>query len=157
MQVLPNPASTKERISNDCRAHMAKYGGKDWKPSSYGLQGYVSGRLLVDALKATQGPLTGASVITALETMQKYAVSNLVDDFSGGNRQGIIGSAGKLLNWRWPAACRIWGFSATNASRCRAAGCSSLEFTRGAHNCGLPWPRLLISLGVSFPSDFPSV
>lgn len=60
---------------------------------------------LVDALKATQGPLTGASVITALETMQKYAVSNLVDDFSGGNRQGIIytdigitGSAGKLLN-----------------------------------------------------------
>lgn len=105
VQVLPNPASTKERISKDYRAHMAKYGGKDWTPSSYGLQGYVSGRLLVDALKASQGPVTGASVIAALESMKKHAVSNLVYDFSGGNRQGIvytdigiIGSAGKLLN-----------------------------------------------------------
>lgn len=164
VQVSPNPARTKERISNDCRSHMAKYGGKEWKRSSYGLQGYVGGRLLADALKATQGPLTGASVNAPLETMKKHAVSNLVYDFSGGNRQGIIytdigiiGSAGKLLNWRWPAACRIWGFSATNASRGRAAGRSSLEFTRGAHNCGLPWPRLLISFGVSFPSDSPSV
>lgn len=105
VQVLPNPASTKERISIDYREHMAKHGGKDWKISSYSLQGYVSGRLLVDALKSIQGPVTGASVIAALESMKKHAVSNLTYDFSGGNRQGIvytdigiIGSAGKLLN-----------------------------------------------------------
>ena len=105
VQVLPNPASTKERISIDYREHMAKHGAKDGKISSYSLQGYVSGRLLVDALKSIQGPVTGASVIAALESMKKHAVSNLTYDFSGGNRQGIvytdigiIGSAGKLLN-----------------------------------------------------------
>ena len=105
VQVLPNPASTKERISIDYREHMAKHGAKDWKISSYSLQGYVSGRLLVDALKSIQGPVTGASVIAALASMKKHAVSNLTYDFSGGNRQGIvytdigiIGSAGKLLN-----------------------------------------------------------
>ena len=103
--MLPNPASTKERISIDYREHMAKHGAKDGKISSYSLQGYVSGRLLVDALKSIQGPVTGASVIAALESMKKHAVSNLTYDFSGGNRQaivytdiGIIGSAGKLLN-----------------------------------------------------------
>jgi ABC-type branched-subunit amino acid transport system substrate-binding protein len=52
-QVVPNPVELKFAIVRDYQAMIKKYGAKDMVPTHIGLEGYLAGKLLVEALQRT--------------------------------------------------------------------------------------------------------
>ena len=60
-QVVPNPAELKLPVVRECQAMIKKYGTPDMAPTHMGLEGYLAGKLLVEALQRTgRDPKKGA-------------------------------------------------------------------------------------------------
>jgi branched-chain amino acid transport system substrate-binding protein len=85
MQVMPSPDSPKVRVSREYRdaSRLAKL------PVSYqSMQGYVTAKLLVEALKRAGKNPTPASLTSALEGMQNFDLGGLVVNFGPKERMG---------------------------------------------------------------------
>ncbi|MDO5693051.1 MAG: ABC transporter substrate-binding protein [Pseudomonadota bacterium] len=104
IQVVPNPANPTVRIAGEYRSALAKFGPKGAQISSYGMQGFITAKVLVEGLKRGGGR-DAASLVQGLNSIRAWEMGGITMDFSGGNRQGsrfadigIIGSSGRLLN-----------------------------------------------------------
>jgi branched-chain amino acid transport system substrate-binding protein len=85
MQVLPSPFSPKFAVSREYKkaAEEAKL------PVTYnGMQGYLSARLIVEALKRTGRNPTPASLTAALEGMRSFDMGGFVVSFGPNERMG---------------------------------------------------------------------
>jgi branched-chain amino acid transport system substrate-binding protein len=85
MQVLPSPFSPKYTVSRDYRqaAEAAKL------PVTYnGLQGYLSAKLIVEALKRAGRNPTPASLASALEGMRNFDMGGFIVNFGANERMG---------------------------------------------------------------------
>lgn len=104
-QVVPNPSELKYGIVREYQAMIRKFGGADMTPTHMGLEGYLAGRLLVEALqRGGRDPKKGALWRT-LEQMNDFDMGGFRIAFSPRNRGGsdfvelgVINTQGKLLN-----------------------------------------------------------
>jgi branched-chain amino acid transport system substrate-binding protein len=101
MQVMPPPTSKTIRVSREYASSAAK---NKLEPSHAGLQGYISARVLVEAIRKSGKNVTSASLISAMESIQKLDLGDFIVSYSGNNHNGsafveetIINRDGKFL------------------------------------------------------------
>lgn len=101
-QVMPNPRKSSLKFARDYRTLM----DSTKQPLSYaGLEGYLSGRVLLDALGRIKGPATRDKLYAALEDSGKMDVGGLVMSFSRKSHEGakfvdlsMVSSTGSIID-----------------------------------------------------------
>lgn len=101
-QVVPSPFRSSYPISKEFEASARKANNKNITYNS--LEGYISAKVFVDALRRAGKDLTRAKLIAGLESMHNYDLGGFVIDYSGGKRIGssfvdlsIISKSGQFL------------------------------------------------------------
>ena len=104
-QVVPNPGELKFGVVREYQAAIKKFGGQDMTPTHIGLEGYLAGKLLVEALRRTGGDPKKGALLRALEQFNDHDMGGFRVAFSNGNHGGsdfvelgVIDANGRLLN-----------------------------------------------------------
>jgi branched-chain amino acid transport system substrate-binding protein len=102
-QVMPNMDNPTIPIVKAFREDFAKYGPRNTEPSQFHLEGYMSGRLIVEAIKRSKDS-SPQGVIRGLESMREFDLGGYIVDLSQAKHTGsswvdlsIISSNGKLM------------------------------------------------------------
>lgn len=102
-QVVPNLDNRSIPIVRAFREDFAKYGPPKTEPTQFHLEGYMSGRLIVEAMKRSKDP-SAQGVIRGLESMQQFDLGGYTVDWSPTKHNGsswvelsIITANGRLL------------------------------------------------------------
>lgn len=102
-QVVPSPFRSSYPVSREFIAAAKKVDSKDVTYNS--LEGYISAKVFVEALRRAGKDLTRGKLIASLETMSNYDLGGFVVDYSGGKRIGsnfvdlsIISKSGEFLH-----------------------------------------------------------
>jgi branched-chain amino acid transport system substrate-binding protein len=102
-QVMPNLDNRTIPIVRAFREDFAKYSGSKSEPTQFHLEGYMSGRLIVEAIKRSKDP-SAQGVIRGLESMKEFNLGGYTVDWSPTKHTGsswvdlsIISARGKLL------------------------------------------------------------
>ena len=102
-QVVPSPLRTSYGISKEFLAAAKKADSKDVTYNS--LEGYLTAKVLVEALRRAGKDLSRDKLLAALESMQHFDLGGFVIDYSGGRRAGssfvdlsIISKTGQFLH-----------------------------------------------------------
>ena len=101
-QVTPNTFSSSTGLSRQFRAAMARHAHAGTASTQLHLTGYLSCRVLVEALKLTPSPITSLKLQVALRRL-RADFGGYVVDFSGGNEGsryvdiGVVTRDGRLL------------------------------------------------------------
>ncbi len=102
-QVVPSPLRASYGISKEFLAAAKKANSKDTTYNS--LEGYITARVFVEAVRRAGKDLSREKLMTALETMNNNDLGGFVIDFSGGKRNGstfvdlsIISKSGQFLH-----------------------------------------------------------
>lgn len=102
-QVVPSPLRTSYGISKEFLAAAKKADSKDITYNS--LEGYLTAKVFVEALRRAGKDVTREKLIAALETLNNYDLGGFVIDYSGGKRAGsnfvdlsIISKTGEFLH-----------------------------------------------------------
>jgi ABC-type branched-subunit amino acid transport system substrate-binding protein len=100
---MPNLNTKAAPIVREFRDDYAKYSKTKDEASYYTFEGYLSAKLIVEAIRRTKDA-SPEGVRRGLEQMKKFDVGGYIVDFSPGNHQGsdfvdlsVIDSAGKLV------------------------------------------------------------
>jgi branched-chain amino acid transport system substrate-binding protein len=101
-QVMPYPFNVSSRIAKEFQVALKEY---PRVPASYAsLQGFVSGKVIVEGLKRAGAQPTREKLVKALESMQKFDLGDFIIDFSPDNRHGskyveltVIGRNGMFI------------------------------------------------------------
>ena len=101
-QVVPFPWGPEVRVVREYQEILAKEGHTDYNFSS--LEGFIVGKVMVEALRHTGRELTRERLISALEGMNNVDLGDFVVNFSPTNHSGskyvdltMIGRAGKFI------------------------------------------------------------
>jgi len=101
-QVMPYPYNISSRIAKEFHAALKEH--PRVAPSYASLQGFVSGKVIVEGLKRAGPQPTREKLVKGLETMQKFDLGDFIIDFSPQNRQGskyveltVIGRNGNFI------------------------------------------------------------
>ena len=104
-QVVPNPGESKYGVVREYSALIRKHGGPDMAPTHIGLEGYLAGKLLVEALKRTGREPKRGALLRALEQFSDHDLDGFRVGFSASKRGGsdfvelgVINSQGRLMN-----------------------------------------------------------
>lgn len=102
-QVVPSPLRTSYGISKEFLAAAKKSDSKDITYNS--LEGYLTAKVFVEALRRAGRDLSREKLIAALETLSNYDLGGFVIDYSNGRRAGtsfvdlsIISKTGQFLH-----------------------------------------------------------
>jgi ABC-type branched-subunit amino acid transport system substrate-binding protein len=102
-QVLPNPNNRTLPLIKEFRENFEKYGKTKDIPSHFNLEGYIAGRLLVEAIKRSRDA-SPQGVTRGLEMLRSYDMGGFVVDFSPTKHNGsrfvdlsMIGAMGELI------------------------------------------------------------
>ena len=101
--MVPSPHRTSYGISKEFLAAAQKAESKDITYNS--LEGYLTAKVFVEALRRAGKDLSRDKLIAALESMSNYDLGGFVIDYSGGKRAGthfvdlsIISKTGQFLH-----------------------------------------------------------
>lgn len=104
-QVVPSLNRGTIPIVKEYLETLAKFGEVDWKPSSYGLEGFMAAKVLVEAIQRTPAPVTNASLTKALSKLGQVDLGGFTLDYRDPKREGsnfvdigIMGNSGRLMN-----------------------------------------------------------
>ena len=102
-QVVPSPLRASYGISKEFTAAAKKANSKDTTYNS--LEGYITAKVFIEALRRAGKDLTREKLMSALETMNNYDLGGFVVDYSGGKRVGstfvdlsIISKSGQFMH-----------------------------------------------------------
>ncbi|KAB2842543.1 MAG: ABC transporter substrate-binding protein [Burkholderiales bacterium] len=102
-QVVPAPASGRYAISREFLAAAQKAKSSDTTYNS--LEGYITAKVFVEALRRAGKDLTRERLVSALESINNYDLGGFVIDYSGGRRIGssfvdlsIISKGGQFMH-----------------------------------------------------------
>jgi len=102
-QVVPSPHRTSYGISKEFLVAAQKAESNDITYNS--LEGYLTAKVFVEALRRAGKDLSRDKLITSLESMSNYDLGGFVIDYSGGKRAGthfvdlsIISKTGQFLH-----------------------------------------------------------
>lgn len=100
-QVMPFPFSPGLPVVREYHAQLARQGGT---PSYFGLEGFISAKVLVEGLRRAGAAPTPQRVLRALEGIEAFDTGGFVVRYSKANRIGskfvditIVGRNGKLI------------------------------------------------------------
>jgi ABC-type branched-subunit amino acid transport system substrate-binding protein len=103
-QVLP-AVSKGVPLVREYLSTMQQYGAEGWKPSSYGMEGFVAAKVLVEGLRRAGAKPTRESLINALSNMKDVDLGGYPIAFGKSKREGstyvdigIVGPNGTLIN-----------------------------------------------------------
>jgi len=85
-QVVPSPQDASVPVVKDYQAALAAVPGA--KPGYVSLEGYVSGRVLVEGLKAAGKALEREALVSAMEGMKKLDVGGMPMTYAADDHQG---------------------------------------------------------------------
>nr|CUV57002.1 putative abc-type branched-chain amino acid transport systems [Ralstonia solanacearum] len=104
-EVLPALAKRNTRLVRSFVADMTAAGRPDLAKSTTALEGYVSARLFVEAVRKIAGPVTGETVRTALQSRGPFDLGDFEVRYGPSQYEGsqyvdigIVGHAGRVLN-----------------------------------------------------------
>jgi ABC-type branched-subunit amino acid transport system substrate-binding protein len=102
-QVMPNLNTKTMPLIKEFRENFAKYGNSKNEPNPVTLEGYVSARLIVEAIRRSKDA-SPEGVRRGLEQLRGYDLGGYIVDFSPAKHQGssfvdlsLIGGTGKLV------------------------------------------------------------
>ncbi len=102
-QVVPSPASGRYAIAREFMAAAQKAKSSDTTYNS--LEGYITAKVFVEALRRAGKDLNRERLITALESINNFDLGGFVIDYSGGRRIGssfvdlsIISKGGQFMH-----------------------------------------------------------
>jgi len=102
-QVLPNPNNRVVPIIKEFRDNFEKYGKVQGVPSHFNLEGYIAGKLLVEAIRRSKDA-SPAGITRGLDMLRDYDLGGYVVDFSPTKHTGstfvdmsIISASGELI------------------------------------------------------------
>ncbi|HUL92808.1 MAG TPA: ABC transporter substrate-binding protein [Burkholderiales bacterium] len=102
-QVLPNPNNRVIPLIKEFRDNFEKYGKVQGVPSHFNLEGYIAGKLLVEAIKRSKDA-SPAGVQRGLEMLRDYDMGGYIVDFSPSKHNGstfvdmsMISASGELI------------------------------------------------------------
>jgi len=102
-QVFPNPANRVVPIIKEFRDAFEKYGKVQGVPSHFNLEGYLAGKILVEAIRRSKDS-SPAGVVRGLEMLHDWDMGGYVVDFSPTKHNGskfvdmsIISAGGELI------------------------------------------------------------
>lgn len=101
--VVPSPYSTKFEIVRRYQADMLASGVKEFSLTS--LEGYLNAAVLAEGMRRAGGPLTRASVMSGLASIENFDLGGVKINYGRTNREGgqfvdvaVIGSRGQMLS-----------------------------------------------------------
>lgn len=101
-QVMPYPWNDTIPVVKEYKRLIDKQ--KDVAPSYYGIEGYITAKLMVEALRKAGRDLNREKLVDALDTMRPYDLGGYSINLSPDNRNGsryvdltVIGSKGRVL------------------------------------------------------------
>ena len=101
-QVLPPPTRTHVRVVSDFQRDLKDF-APTAKPNYTNLEAYISGRVLVEAMRRTNGKLGGDRLVASLEEIRKLDLGGYEISFSAKNHDGsrfvdtgVVGGGGVL-------------------------------------------------------------
>ncbi len=86
-EVVPFPEDASIPVVARYQAALRALGASE-RPNYVSLEGYVVGRLVVDALKGIQGPITRAGLLDAVSTIGHFDLGGLELNYSGTDNRG---------------------------------------------------------------------
>jgi branched-chain amino acid transport system substrate-binding protein len=102
-QVFPNPSNRVVPLIKEFRDNFEKYGKVQGVPSHFNLEGYIAGKILVEAIRRSKDG-SAAGVIRGLEMLRDWDMGGYVVDFSPTQHNGsrfvdmsIISGSGELI------------------------------------------------------------
>jgi ABC-type branched-subunit amino acid transport system substrate-binding protein len=102
-QVFPNPNNRTLPLVKEFRDNFEKYGKVQGVPSSFNLEGYIAGKLLVEAIRRSKDA-SPAGVTRGLEMLRDYDMGGFIVDFSPTKHNGstfvdmsMISASGELI------------------------------------------------------------
>jgi len=102
-QVLPNPNNRTLPLIKEFRDNFEKYGKVQGVPSHFNLEGYIAGKLLVEAMRRSKDA-SPAGVRRGLEMLRDYDMGGFIVDFSPDRHNGstfvdmsMISASGELI------------------------------------------------------------
>lgn len=102
-QVVPSPLRSSYVISKEFTATAKKANSTDTTYNS--LEGYITAKVFIEALRRAGKDLTREKLMSALETMNNFDLGGFVVDYSGGKRVGstfvdlsIISKSGQFMH-----------------------------------------------------------
>lgn len=102
-QVFPNPNNRTLPLIKEFRDNFEKYGKVQGVPSSFNLEGYIAGKLLVEAIRRSKDA-SPAGVRRGLEMLRDYDMGGFIVDFSPDKHNGstfvdmsMISASGELI------------------------------------------------------------
>ncbi|HEY6241441.1 MAG TPA: ABC transporter substrate-binding protein [Burkholderiales bacterium] len=102
-QVLPNPNNRTMPLVKEFRENFEKYSKVQGVPSHFNLEGYISAKLIVEAMRRSKNT-TADGVRRGLEMLREYDLGGYLVDFSPSKHTGskfvdmsMIGVTGELI------------------------------------------------------------
>jgi ABC-type branched-subunit amino acid transport system substrate-binding protein len=102
-QVLPNPNNRTLPLIKEFRDNFEKYGKVQGVPSHFNLEGYIAGKILVEAVRRSKDA-SPAGVTRGLEMLREWDMGGYIVDFSPTKHNGstfvdmsMIGASGELI------------------------------------------------------------
>jgi len=102
-QVFPNPANRVVPLIKEFRDNFEKYGKVQGVPSHFNLEGYIAGKIIVEAIRKSKDS-SAAGVARGLDMLKDYDLGGYVVDFSPSKHTGstfvdmsIISGSGELI------------------------------------------------------------
>jgi ABC-type branched-subunit amino acid transport system substrate-binding protein len=84
---------------------LKRYGDPQWKPSPYGLEGFLAAKLLAEGMRRAGPTITRESLGSALARIGQFNAGGITLDYSNGSREGlktvdigIMDRQGRLMN-----------------------------------------------------------
>ena len=103
-QTAPNPHRQRAVVAAEYRRLLATF-NPALKPDHIGLEGLISAKVMVEALRRCGPPLGRGALVAALESMREVDVGGYVLRYGPGRRHGsrfvditLIGSQGRILD-----------------------------------------------------------
>jgi len=102
-QIMPNPANRSIPLVKVFREEWEKYSNSKDEPSFFNIEGYISARLIVEAIRRSKDS-SPEGVRRGLEMLRNYDLGGYIIDFAPGKHIGsqfvdlsVIGASGNLL------------------------------------------------------------
>lgn len=104
-QVVPSLTRSNMHVVKEYLEALTKFGDPTWKPSSYGLEGFMAAKILVEAIHRTPSPITRVNLSKSLSKIGQVDLGGFTLDYRDPKREGsslvdigIMGSNGRLMN-----------------------------------------------------------
>jgi branched-chain amino acid transport system substrate-binding protein len=105
VQVVPALTKVTVPIVREYLDTLKRYGNPEWKPSPYGLEGFIAAKFLAEGIRRSGQNPSREGIVKALGRIEQFDVGGLTLNYKNGTREGlksvdigIMGSDGRIMN-----------------------------------------------------------